>query len=55
MIENRSGLIVDAMLTTADGTAEADASLLIAASMRQKRPRGLILRVASLLSQWFVI
>ena len=42
MIENRNGLIVDAMLTSADGTAEADAALLMAASLRHKRPRGRI-------------
>ena len=35
MTENRHGLIVDAMLTTADGTAEADAALLMAAAMRE--------------------
>jgi transposase len=40
MIENRNGLIVDAMLTSADGTAEADAALLMAASLRHQRPRG---------------
>jgi len=40
MTENRNGLIVDAMLTTADGTAEADAALLMAAAMREKRPHG---------------
>ena len=40
MIENRNGLIVDAMLTSADGTAEADAALLMTASLRHKRPRG---------------
>ena len=39
-IENRNGLIVDAMLTSADGTAEADAALLMGASLRHKRPRG---------------
>jgi len=42
MTENRHGLIVDAMLTTADGTAEADAALLMAAAMREKRPHGKI-------------
>ncbi len=42
LIENRNGLIVDALLTTADGTAEADAALLMAAAMRKKRPGGRI-------------
>ena len=42
MIENRNGLIVDSMLTAADGTAEADAALLMAAAMRKKRPGGWI-------------
>lgn len=42
MIENRNGLIVDAMLTTADGKAEADAALLMAHAMRKKRPHGRI-------------
>ena len=41
-IENRNGLIVDAVLTTADGTAEADAALLRAASLRGKHPHGRI-------------
>jgi transposase len=42
LIENRNGLIVDAILTTADGTAEADAALLMAAALRRKRPGGRI-------------
>jgi transposase len=42
LIENRNGLIVDAMLTTADGTAEADAAVLMADALRRKRPRGRI-------------
>ena len=37
LVENRHGLIVDAMLTQADGTAEADAAILMADTMRQKR------------------
>ena len=37
MVENRHGLIVDAMLTQADGTAEADAAILMADGMRKKR------------------
>ena len=42
VVENRNGLIVDAMATQADGRAEADAALLMAASLRRKRPRGRI-------------
>ena len=42
LTENRNGLIVDAMLTTADGTAEADAALLMAAELRRRRPQGRI-------------
>jgi Transposase DDE domain len=37
MVENRHGFIVDAMLTQADGTAEADAAILMADAMRKKR------------------
>jgi transposase len=37
MVENRHGFIVDAMLTQADGTAEADAAILMADAMRQRR------------------
>jgi transposase len=37
MMENRNGLIVEAMVTQADGTAEADAALLMAEAMRKKR------------------
>jgi transposase len=37
MMENRNGLIVEAMVTQADGTAEADAALLMANAMRKKR------------------
>jgi len=36
MVENRHGFIVDAMLTQADGTAEADAAILMADAMRKK-------------------
>lgn len=42
LVENRHGLIVDAMLTQADGTAEPDAALLMADSLRNKRRRGKI-------------
>ena len=34
MVENRNGLIMDAMVTHADGKAEADAALLMADAMR---------------------
>lgn len=37
VVENRHGLIVEAMLTQADGTAEADAAILMADAMRKKR------------------
>jgi len=37
MVESRHGLIVDAMLTQADGTAEADAAILMADTMRKQR------------------
>ncbi len=37
MVENRHGFIVEAMLTRADGTAEADAAILMADAMRKKR------------------
>jgi transposase len=41
MIENRNGLIVDAMLTQADGLAERDAAILMThARYRQRRSRG---------------
>jgi hypothetical protein len=42
VVENCNGLIVDAMATQADGRAEADAALLMAVSLRRKRPRGRI-------------
>jgi transposase len=42
VVENRNGLIVEAMATSADGTAEADAALLMGAALRRKRPRGRI-------------
>jgi transposase len=42
MVENRNGLIVDAMATTADGTAEADAALLMAWKLRKRRAGGRI-------------
>jgi transposase len=42
LIENRNGLIVDAMATTADGTAEADAALLMAAKLSRRQRRGRI-------------
>jgi hypothetical protein len=37
MVENRHGFIVDAMLTQADGTAEADAAILMTDAMRKKK------------------
>ena len=37
MVGNRHGFIVDAMLTQADGTAEADAAILMADAMRKKK------------------
>ena len=37
MVENRHGFIVEAMLTQADGTAEADAAILMADAMRKKK------------------
>jgi transposase len=37
MVENRHGFIVEAMLTQADGTAEADAAILMADAMRNRR------------------
>jgi hypothetical protein len=39
LMENRKGLIVDAMLTHADGTAERDAALLMLHRQRQARRR----------------
>ena len=36
MVENRHGFIVEAMLTQADGTAEADAAILMADTMRRE-------------------
>ena len=39
LIENRNGLIVEAMATTADGRAEADAAVLMAARLPRKRRR----------------
>jgi transposase len=39
LMENRNGMIVDAMLTQADGTAERDAALLMLFSKWQKRRR----------------
>jgi hypothetical protein len=42
MIENRNGLVVDAVLTQADGMAERDAAILLMthARCRQRRGRG---------------
>lgn len=37
VIENRNGLIVEAMATTADGTAERDAAILMLAQSRTKK------------------
>jgi transposase len=42
MVENRNGLIVEALATTADGKAEADAALLMAAALRDQQPGGRI-------------
>jgi len=39
-MENRHGLIVDAMLIQADGTAERDAALLMLYRRRQRRRNG---------------
>lgn len=39
LVENRQGLIVDAMATMADGTAEADAALLMAWRLQQGERR----------------
>jgi hypothetical protein len=38
MVENRNGLIVEAMVTEADGKAEADAALLMAQHRQAQRP-----------------
>ena len=38
LIENRHGLIVDAMATTADGTAERDAAMLMLDAQRRRAP-----------------
>jgi transposase len=37
MVENRNGLIVEAMVTHADGRAEADAALMMADAMRNRK------------------
>jgi transposase len=42
MMENRNGLIVDTLATTADGRAEADAALLMATVLRAQQPHGKI-------------
>jgi transposase len=42
MVENRNGLIVEAMVTEADGKAEADAALLMAQTRQTQRPGGRI-------------
>jgi transposase len=42
MVENRNGLIVEAMVTAADGKAEADAALLMAQHRQAQRPGGRI-------------
>ena len=39
LVENRNGLIADAMVTTADGTAERDAALLMLRQKQQHRSR----------------
>ena len=42
MVENRNGLIVEVMVTEADGTAEADAALLMAQHRQAQLPSGRI-------------
>jgi transposase len=39
LVENRNGLIADAMVTTADGTAERDAALLMLSQKQKHRSR----------------
>jgi transposase len=39
LVENRNGLIADAMVTTADGTAERDAALLMLSERQKHRSR----------------
>lgn len=39
LVENRNGLISDAMVTTADGTAERDAALLMLRQKQKQRSR----------------
>jgi ribosomal protein S6E (S10) len=39
LIENRSGMIVDALLTQADGTAERDAAMILAYRQQQRNRR----------------
>lgn len=39
LVENRNGLIADAMVTTADGTAERDAALLMLSQRQKHRSR----------------
>ncbi|HVZ22164.1 MAG TPA: IS5 family transposase [Vicinamibacterales bacterium] len=39
LMENRHGLVVDAMATTADGTAERDAAMLMLAAQRRRADR----------------
>ena len=39
LVEDRQGLIVDTRVTTADGTAEADAAPLAAYGLKQRKPR----------------
>jgi transposase len=39
VVENRNGLIVEAMATHADGTAERDAALLLLADLTEENPR----------------
>lgn len=41
-VETRNGLIVDAMVTPADGKAEANAALLMAQHRQAQRPGGRI-------------
>jgi len=43
LVENRNGLVVAAMATQADGTAEYDAGLLMVADLMKQRKRGITL------------
>ena len=43
VVENRNGLVVAAMATQADGTAEYDAGLLMVADLMKRRKRRITL------------